>query len=90
MGLQDSFFALGGDSIRSVRAVALAHEQGFDLSVQDLFRRRRSPGWPASWAGGGATSEDDEDLASLLDELDPLAEEGGRCAIRERTGETVP
>jgi amino acid adenylation domain-containing protein/non-ribosomal peptide synthase protein (TIGR01720 family) len=38
VGIHDNFFALGGDSIRSVRVLALAKEQGLDLSLQQLFR----------------------------------------------------
>jgi amino acid adenylation domain-containing protein len=38
MGIDDNFFALGGDSIRSVRAVALAKERGIDCSVEQLLQ----------------------------------------------------
>jgi aryl carrier-like protein len=38
VGVDDNFFALGGDSIRSVRVVALAREQGLEFSLQQLFQ----------------------------------------------------
>jgi amino acid adenylation domain-containing protein len=37
VGAHDSFFALGGDSIRTLKAVALLRERGFDVSVQQIF-----------------------------------------------------
>ena len=38
IGIDDNFFALGGDSIRSVRVLALAHERGIDLTIEKLFQ----------------------------------------------------
>ena len=38
VGIDDNFFDLGGDSIRSVRVVAMAKERGLRLTVQQLFR----------------------------------------------------
>jgi amino acid adenylation domain-containing protein len=38
IGIDDNFFALGGDSIRSVRAVALAKERGIECSVEQLLQ----------------------------------------------------
>ncbi|MEQ4724230.1 amino acid adenylation domain-containing protein [Nonomuraea sp. B19D2] len=40
VGVHDNFFALGGDSIRAVRAVGLLRAQGFGVTVADLFRRQ--------------------------------------------------
>jgi len=40
VGANDNFFALGGDSIRSVNVVALAKERGVPLSLQQLFRHQ--------------------------------------------------
>ncbi|MFI6932805.1 amino acid adenylation domain-containing protein [Streptomyces sp. NPDC050287] len=37
IGLDDSFFALGGDSIMMVRVLAEARRAGLDFSFQDLF-----------------------------------------------------
>ena len=38
VGINDSFFALGGDSIRSVRVVALAKERGINFTIQEIFK----------------------------------------------------
>ncbi|MFD8783727.1 amino acid adenylation domain-containing protein [Kitasatospora sp. NPDC059599] len=40
VGVHDTFFDLGGDSIRAIRAVGRLREQGLDVSVQDVFRHR--------------------------------------------------
>ncbi len=40
VGLHDSFFALGGDSILALRAVAAARRRGLRLRPRDLFRHR--------------------------------------------------
>jgi amino acid adenylation domain-containing protein len=40
IGVHDNFFALGGDSIRSVRIVALAKEKGYRFSLQQLFQHQ--------------------------------------------------
>ncbi|UYM26360.1 phosphopantetheine-binding protein [Streptomyces albus] len=36
-GPDDSFFALGGDSIRSIRLVRAARRRGLALSTEDVF-----------------------------------------------------
>ncbi|MFN6478154.1 non-ribosomal peptide synthetase [Nostoc sp. DedQUE07] len=38
VGIHDNFFALGGDSIRSIQVLSQAKEQGLNLSVQQLFQ----------------------------------------------------
>jgi amino acid adenylation domain-containing protein len=38
VGVHDNFFALGGDSIRSVRVLALAKQAGLQFSLQQLFQ----------------------------------------------------
>ncbi|HVR96505.1 MAG TPA: amino acid adenylation domain-containing protein, partial [Thermoanaerobaculia bacterium] len=40
VGVEDNFFALGGDSILSLRVVALAGERGLALSLPDLFQHQ--------------------------------------------------
>jgi amino acid adenylation domain-containing protein len=37
VGALDNFFAMGGDSIQSVRVVGMARDRGLRLSVQDVF-----------------------------------------------------
>ncbi|WP_375466723.1 amino acid adenylation domain-containing protein [uncultured Nostoc sp.] len=38
VGINDNFFALGGDSIRSIQVLSQAKEQGLSFSVQQLFK----------------------------------------------------
>ncbi len=38
VGIDDGFFALGGDSIRSIEIVSKAQEKGLRVSVQQLFK----------------------------------------------------
>jgi amino acid adenylation domain-containing protein len=40
IGIDDNFFAIGGDSIRSIRVRSIAAEAGLQFSVQDLFRHQ--------------------------------------------------
>jgi amino acid adenylation domain-containing protein len=37
VGVHDNFFALGGDSIRSIRVLSLARERGVSCSLQQLY-----------------------------------------------------
>jgi aryl carrier-like protein len=97
IGVEDSFFALGGDSIRSVRVIALAKERGLDLTVEQLFRRPTIAALAedlaavAAVAGSEATEAattagvqaEGEDLDSLLAELDGLTDEEVQARLRE-------
>ncbi len=38
IGIHDNFFALGGDSIRSIQVCSQVRERGFNLSIQDIFK----------------------------------------------------
>ena len=40
IGVHDNFFALGGDSILSLRVVAMAGERGLGVELADLFRHQ--------------------------------------------------
>ncbi|MEI2337010.1 phosphopantetheine-binding protein, partial [Pseudomonas aeruginosa] len=40
VGLDDNFFALGGDSIVSIQMVGRARQAGFGLSPRDLFQHQ--------------------------------------------------
>jgi len=40
VGIHDNFFALGGDSIRSIRVLAKAQERGLRFSLQQLFQHQ--------------------------------------------------
>ncbi|OCL10211.1 nonribosomal peptide synthase-like protein [Glonium stellatum] len=41
VGLEDSFFRLGGDSVAAMRLVAAAHAEQIDISVVNIFREPR-------------------------------------------------
>ncbi|MGZ4954748.1 MAG: amino acid adenylation domain-containing protein, partial [Methylobacter sp.] len=38
VGIEDNFFALGGDSIRTLQVINLAKERGIDISLEQLYR----------------------------------------------------
>lgn len=40
IGIHDNFFALGGDSIRSLQVLSLARQQGLQFNLQQLFRHQ--------------------------------------------------
>ncbi|MGW4898788.1 condensation domain-containing protein, partial [Kitasatospora sp. NPDC004240] len=40
VGVEDSFFDLGGDSIRAVRLVGALRAAGYDVSIPDVFEQR--------------------------------------------------
>ncbi|HEY0602095.1 MAG TPA: amino acid adenylation domain-containing protein, partial [Herpetosiphonaceae bacterium] len=40
IGIDDNFFALGGDSIRSIQILALARERGLHFSLPELFQHQ--------------------------------------------------
>ena len=84
IGIRDSFFALGGDSILSVRVVALAKEKGLRFTIQQLFQHqtiKELAGGLETMAQQSASSEatqapqeDDDELARLLEEVEQLSD----------------
>jgi amino acid adenylation domain-containing protein/non-ribosomal peptide synthase protein (TIGR01720 family) len=40
VGVDDNFFSLGGDSIRSVQVLSKAHERGLDLTLPQIFEHQ--------------------------------------------------
>jgi aryl carrier-like protein len=99
IGVLDSFFALGGDSIRSVRAVALAKERGIEVSVEQLFRRQTIDALAADLAAGGTgdaaapaakpAAAGEEALSRMVAELEELSEEEVGARLRERAATGV-
>nr|WNA11483.1 nonribosomal peptide synthetase [Kitasatospora sp.] len=47
VGIDDDFFALGGDSIVSIRLVSLARSAGVGFAVRDVFEQRTASGLAA-------------------------------------------
>ncbi|SUE14960.1 non-ribosomal peptide synthetase [Rhodococcus gordoniae] len=68
IGADDSFFALGGDSIVSIQFVARARTLGFELSPRDVFERKTVAAL-AELVDAGAATEAGEA------EADPAAED---------------
>jgi len=86
IGVEDSFFTLGGDSIRSVRVIALAKERGLELTVEELFRRPTIAGLAADLETAAAPQEENEEdeLNVLLADLDQLSDEEVQARLREQ------
>ncbi|MFQ6325806.1 amino acid adenylation domain-containing protein [Nocardia sp. CWNU-33] len=55
VGADDSFFALGGDSILSIRLVARAKAEGLSFSTQDVFVHKTVAGLAATATEAGDT-----------------------------------
>ncbi|ATZ23947.1 Tyrocidine synthase 3 [Streptomyces lavendulae subsp. lavendulae] len=55
-GVEDSFFEVGGDSIRAVALVGALRAAGFALTVRDVFDARTVAGLAALGTGGGDTT----------------------------------
>ncbi|GAA3808759.1 non-ribosomal peptide synthetase [Amycolatopsis tucumanensis] len=58
VGAQDSFFALGGDSIVSVQLVSRARKAGLNITPRQVFEQR-TPAGLAAVAGAAVTEADD-------------------------------
>jgi amino acid adenylation domain-containing protein len=58
VGIEDNLFALGADSIRSLRILARAQERGLALALPDLFRHQTVAALAAVSALHGATPEE--------------------------------
>ncbi|MFE6049557.1 amino acid adenylation domain-containing protein [Kitasatospora sp. NPDC056446] len=74
IGIDDSFFALGGDSIMSIKLVTAAREAGLEISPRDVFTHKSIAELAAAVtesAPEGAAEEAEEPLIALeQDELD--------------------
>jgi len=94
IGVHDSFFSLGGDSIRSVRLAAAAKERGLTFTVQQLFRHQTIADlakFLAAEAGVSLSAEAlpadaDAELEELFAEVEGLSAEQVREALRSRLG----
>ncbi|MCZ4087496.1 non-ribosomal peptide synthetase, partial [Streptomyces antarcticus] len=56
IGVHDSFFDLGGDSIRAVALIGALRGEGFDVSVKDVFEHRTVAGLCERLSGRSALS----------------------------------
>ncbi|CCK30425.1 amino acid adenylation domain protein [Streptomyces davaonensis JCM 4913] len=73
VGIDDSFFDLGGDSITSIRLVTLAHAQGLDISPRDVFSHKTAAALAAAVKDVAESPDatDAEDPDEPLITLDP-------------------
>ncbi|WP_051473470.1 non-ribosomal peptide synthase/polyketide synthase [Saccharomonospora piscinae] len=78
VGIHDSFFALGGDSILSIQLVGQARQSGLEISVRDVFEHRT--------VAGVAAALDEKPSAEYPPEG---TAEAGSGAAREGVGEVV-
>ncbi|WP_406630958.1 amino acid adenylation domain-containing protein [Amycolatopsis sp. WGS_07] len=68
VGAEDSFFALGGDSLRAIRAVGLLRAEGIEANVADLFRQPRVADFAAGLGGPAGAVEVVEPFAQLTED----------------------
>ncbi|MEU6542798.1 amino acid adenylation domain-containing protein [Streptomyces sp. NPDC046859] len=71
VGVDEDFFALGGDSIRSIQVVGRARTAGLALTTRDVFTHRTAAALARAAAGAEAAPpapEPDGDLISLTDD----------------------
>ncbi|MFF4097585.1 amino acid adenylation domain-containing protein, partial [Streptomyces sp. NPDC001834] len=83
VGVEDNFFALGGDSILSIQVVTRARRAGLDLSSRDIFARQTVAAL-ATVAGTPQAGGDDSGTA----EQGPVSGEVGTTPVREWFFET--
>jgi amino acid adenylation domain-containing protein len=83
VGVTDSFFELGGDSIRAVRLVGRLGSRGIAVSVQDVFRH-------PTVAGLVAAAGETDGHAQRPVEPFALLPEGARAALPEDVADAYP
>ncbi|MEU7428035.1 amino acid adenylation domain-containing protein [Streptomyces sp. NPDC040750] len=82
VGVDDSFFDLGGDSINAVQLAGRAVRAGLDLTPQDILTYRTAATLAAVADSGDAPQRD----LSLLPDLPGMRSTDGRDAEAERAG----
>ena len=68
-GIDDSLFALGGDSMLSLQILSRARREGLEFRLQDLYRHPTIRELARQIEPPPAAGDDDEDLLRLLDSL---------------------
>ncbi|HYH83616.1 MAG TPA: amino acid adenylation domain-containing protein, partial [Longimicrobium sp.] len=76
VGIDDNYFALGGDSMRSVRLVAAARRRGLSLSIALIYRHQTVRGLAAAAGLAGPPSRHADPPAGAFALLDPAARAG--------------
>lgn len=85
VGINDSFFALGGDSIRAVHVTSLTNEQGLSLRVEDVFQHVTPAGLAKLADAQLVIQQEQQDvlLAALLDEVNELSDADVEARLKE-------
>jgi hypothetical protein len=87
IGVDDGFFALGGNSLDATRvAVWLGQQLGANVPVRALFEAT-TPAALAAWLDAHTGGETADDLAEILAELDAMTEEQARALLAHDRGE---
>jgi non-ribosomal peptide synthase protein (TIGR01720 family) len=89
IGVDDSFFALGGDSIMSLQLVARAHQQGIPLTARDIFHHKTVRQLATHLDSNGTIGSDphldtDHGHTPLTPVMRELLERGGPHALTGR------
>ncbi len=84
VGIHDNFFALGGDSILSVRMISLARERGLNFSIEQLFRHQTICELACDFKNGDGPS------ASLKTEPFSLISEDDRAKLPDDVEDAYP
>ena len=85
VGIHDNFLDSGGDSIRSIRVIALARERGFEVSLQQLFQH------PTVEALAQVMGEDESaDTGGLVTSPFSLLSEEDRAKLPEDLEDAYP
>ncbi len=74
VGVDDNFFALGGDSLHSVRVLAMAKEQGIEFTLQHLFQHQTVAAL-AAWVEGGESAGEGAPTPRLGAPFDLISDE---------------
>ncbi|MFF8669641.1 condensation domain-containing protein [Streptomyces sp. NPDC015242] len=84
VGVHDDFFALGGDSIVSVRLADRARRAGLGLSPRDVFTHRTPAGLARALPDGAAPQEEFTATAAPLVSLSPSQLDNVKARWRSR------
>ena len=83
VGIDDNFFGLGGDSMRTLQVVSLAQERGLALELMDLYEFQTVRELAAHLAESREPAGEEAMLSDLLQELDLLSDEEVQLRLAE-------
>ncbi|HXU44820.1 MAG TPA: amino acid adenylation domain-containing protein, partial [Thermoanaerobaculia bacterium] len=85
VGVEDNFFALGGDSMLSLQIVAKAEERGIAFALQEIYLhqtvRALGRAIEAAAAAEGPAEDEEAELDRMLAELEGLSDEEVRARL---------